>query len=396
MAKPFKKALTISTCLLVAVALTIGAVAWFSGYMKIGTVGFDTSSNANLPKLDMWMYYSENDGATPATEGWVKQDVVNDPSGRNEYLIIPGVGEETETVNETTVVIDGENESHTENVLGEDGNPVYKTYYSYQIPQLHFGKVDNLVTLKPDNKVMLRFFFDASMLNNAEGKLHDITFSLAYNTAGYNYDENAVSVLDSVHLLKEVDRGAEEINLKVPVNQDKIDAAIAFNEGKDEADQIPVPEEIYVLECLENRPAAMQFLQIRYAVGSKTDIYEPIGEGFGRTVTVKNDDNTETTKTEMLTLSAPLPINCGFGGKNTNCAGCNANKCGKITLSDEDLEAILGEANKDDNTYDIGEGFYVYIELAPLLDAFGMQENILDYFVPAYMLFDVKLDVEIG
>jgi hypothetical protein len=24
-----------------------------------------------------------------------------------------------------------------------------------------------------------------------------------------------------------------------------------------------------------------------------------------------------------------------------------------------------------------------------------MQENILDYFVPAYMLFDIKLDVEI-
>ena len=42
------------------------------------------------------------------------------------------------------------------------------------------------------------------------------------------------------------------------------------------------------------------------------------------------------------------------------------------------------------------EKFYVYIELAPLLDAFGMQENILDYFVPAYMFFDVKLDVEIG
>ena len=33
--------------------------------------------------------------------------------------------------------------------------------------------------------------------------------------------------------------------------------------------------------------------------------------------------------------------------------------------------------------------------VAPLLDAFGMQENILDYFVPAYMLFDVKLDIEI-
>jgi hypothetical protein len=40
--------------------------------------------------------------------------------------------------------------------------------------------------------------------------------------------------------------------------------------------------------------------------------------------------------------------------------------------------------------------YYLYIELTPLLDAFGMQENILDYFVPSYMLFDVKFDIEIG
>ena len=378
MAKPFKKALTISTCMLVAVALTLGAVAWFSGYKKIGFLGFDTSANANLPVMDMWLYYSENDGATPSTEGWVSQNVGHDPTGKNEYLTIPGVGEKTTTVTD------------------DDG--VEHTLYSYEIPQLHFGKVDNLVTLKPDNKIMLRFFFDASMLNNTEGKLHDITFSLAYNTSGYSYDktEGVPSVLDSIHLLKEVDGGAEEVVLKDPANQDKIDEALSFNEGKAENETVAVPDPIYVLECLESRPAAMQFLQIRYAVSANNAVYAPIGDGFGRTVTVKNEDNTETTTTEMLTLSAPLPINCGFGSKNENCKGCQENKCGKITLSADDLVAILGTPNEDDGTYNIGKGFYVYIELAPLLDAFGMQENILDYFVPAYMLFDVKLDVEIG
>ena len=53
MAKPFKKALTISTCMLVAVALTIGAVAWFAGVLTPGDVGFQTGSNAALPPITM-------------------------------------------------------------------------------------------------------------------------------------------------------------------------------------------------------------------------------------------------------------------------------------------------------------------------------------------------------
>ena len=256
MAKPFKKALTISTCMLVAVALTIGAVAWFAGYKNIGNMGFQTSSNAELPEMKMWMYYSQNDAdndtaTNKPAEGWIEQTVKKDPSGKNEFIIIPGVGEETQN---TTV----------------DNEPV--TYYSYDIPKLHFGKVDNLVTLKPDNKVMLRFFFDASTLNNTEGKLHNITFTLAYNTSGSSYDktEGVPSVLDSIHLLKEVDGGAEEVVLKDPANQEKIDEAVSSNVGKAENETVAVPDPIYVLECLESRPGAMQFLQIRYAVGTKT------------------------------------------------------------------------------------------------------------------------------
>jgi hypothetical protein len=54
------------------------------------------------------------------------------------------------------------------------------------------------------------------------------------------------------------------------------------------------------------------------------------------------------------------------------------------------------ETNATSQVIDAGyNGFYIYVEIAPLLDAFGMQENILEYFVPAYMLFDVKLDIEI-
>ena len=356
MAKPFKKALTISTCMLVAVALTIGAVAWFAGYKNIGNMGFQTSSNAKLPEMAMWMYYSANDVEnapedSAETEGWIEQTVSNDPSGQNEFIIIPGVGEQTSTgTNDTTL-------------------------YSYDIPKLHFGKVDNLVTLKPDNKIMLRFFFDASMLNNPDGKLHDITFTLAYNTTGYTYNQNQESVLDSIHLMKEGTGGAEKVDLRE-------------NRGTPE-------DPIYVLECLSERPGAMQFLQIRYAVSSDlTNLYAPVENDFQRTVTTTSGTTTTTT-TEVLTLSSPIPINCGYGSKNEHCTGCVNNNCGQVTLSAKDLVTLLGQANSD-GTYNIGEGFYVYIELAPMLDAFGMQENILDYFVPAYMLFDVKLDVEIG
>ena len=364
MAKPFKKALTISTCLLVAVALTIGAVAWFSGYMKIGTVGFDTSSNANLPKLDMWMYYSENDVQnddpdSTETEGWVKQDVVNDPSGRNEYIVIPSAGEETMEL--TTEVDNGDGTTST----------VTQTVYTYDIPKLHFGKVDNLVTLNKDNRVLLRFFFDASMLNNTTGKLHDITFTLTYNTEGYTYDVGKESVLDSILLYKEVENGAAKVDLKVPANQDDI-----ANDSSIEAS--------YVLEYREDEPGAMQFLQIRYAVD--TEAHAPGEDGFD--------------SIEGLNFHDIVPINCGSAGATKTgsteaiCEACANGTCGRATLDDTDL-SILGKQN-DDGTYNIGNGFYVYIELAPLLDAFGMQENILDYFVPAYMFFDVKLDVEIG
>lgn len=335
MAKPFKKALTISTCLLVAVALTIGAVAWFAGYKNIGNMGFQTGSNANLPEMKMWMYYSATDGATGVeqdTEGWEEQSIGGDPSGKNEYLTIPAV-----TASGT----------------------------GYELKSLHFGKVDNLVTLKNDNKVLLRFYFDESMLNNPDGLVHYVAFTLAYNTEGYSYDETEVSVLDSIHLLKEVTGGAEEVDLKE-------------NRGDENNPS-------YVLEYREDEPRAMQFLQIRYAVSNQA--YEPGANGFDGI--------------SGLTFHDAVPINCGScGALKTGsdaeyiCDKCHNNTCGQARLDDTDL-SILGDQNAD-GTYNIGDGFYVYIELAPLLDAFGMQENILDYFVPAYMFFDVKLDVEIG
>jgi hypothetical protein len=241
--------------------------------------------------------------------------------------------------------------------------------------------------LKRDNKVYLRFYFNEDSINNVDGVVNSLKFSLAYNTSGYSYkdDDNIESVFDSIFLYKEQSAGGNLINLKKPVNADAIAADSSI-------------EPTYVLEFREDRPAAMQFVQIRYAVS--TTKYEPAGDGF----------------TE-LTFSEVLPINCGSAGaKKTEsdeyiCEACAENKCGVIEMN-ETLAGILepnpntengGYLVKLEDETDAGgnvtkagyDGFYVYVELAPLLDAFGMQENILDYFVPAYMLFDIKLDVEI-
>lgn len=370
MAKPFKKALTISTCLLVAVALTIGAVAWFSGYKVIGNMGFQTGSNSKLPEMKMWMYTSTNDNAGP--EGWVPQTIGKDTE-RNEYMTIPSV---------------------EKNANGS----------GYVMKSLHFGKVDNLVTLKSDNKIMFRLYFDETMLNNPDGIIHYVAFTLAYNTAGYSYVDDGgktPSVLDSIHLLK-MDSDTDE-NLKLNRNPD------------------PDGTPSYVLEFNENNPAAMQFLQIRYAVS--TELYAPYEDlGFvGATETTDEDGQVTTTydTEDVLSLSAPVPINCGSAGaykktKDENgelvnvtdedgnpvpiCSACasDPSTCGKMQLSATDL-AKVANLNSDGKTYTMKDGgFYVYIEMAPKLDAFGMQENILDYFVPAYMFFDTKMDVEIG
>ena len=384
MRQPKKNIWTITVCLALALCTTVVAVAWFAGIENLGLINFGSKANTALPQLDMWTYYSVNDGAQEGEEGWVQQKVEGD-TVNNEYLVIPGIEYETETKIETET-------DENDNVISEEE----KVLYSYNISSLQFGKVDNLVTLREDNKVLLRFYFDASMLNNPEGVIHQVTFSLAYKTEGYAYE--AGKIFDSIHLLKDEGNGKASIrDLTVPSNQADIDAAIS-------AGQTP-PDPVYVLEFREDEPRAMQFLQIRYAVS--TDLYSPVGEGFA-------DANGNA-----LVLDGSAPINCGSAGATRAdgtpiCKNCANGTCGKAVLDDDRLEKLLaphydegklsGYYIEQEDTWtdaegksrDAYEGFYVYIELAPLLDAFGMQENILDYFVPAYMFFDVKLDVELG
>ena len=84
-------------------------------------------------------------------------------------------------------------------------------------------------------------------------------------------------------------------------------------------------------------------------------------------------------------IKASLSKNSSTRKKCSACTACNEGTCGSITLEDP----VEGMTLTNDT-------YYLYIEISPLIDAFGMQENILDYFVPSYMLFDLKFDIEIG
>ena len=342
-----KKILTAAVSLVCVAAFTFLTVAWFSGFGYHGSVSFMPGSNPDLPATIVWMYYSEYDKAeddqaaeaedetNPRTEGWESEAVGEDPSDANEFLTIPAVNQSA----------DGKN-------------------ISYQLSSLHFGKVDNLVTLHNDNKIYLRFHITPAVLANNEGKIRSVVFTLSYNTVGYSYTQD--SIFSSIHLYKEGE-GQEDnkVSLITPVNQEAINAT---PEG-----QTP-PEATYVLEYKNDNPAAMQFLQMR--CGTSKQPYEPGTDDFNNNVKFSN----------------VCPIHCGGASE---CSACTAGTCGKVTV--ETLNSLyLPSTDENGVFYNLDtDGFYVYLELAPLLDAFGMQENILDYFVPAYMLFDVKLDIEI-
>jgi hypothetical protein len=150
----------------------------------------------------------------------------------------------------------------------------------------------------------------------------------------------------------------------------------------------------YVLEYYHDRPDAMQFLQFRYAISPTeltpgTDAFNALEFSEVTPIHCGCDDFTHSTATKDETVKDANGNE--VTRKVTACENCiNGKKCGVA------LEAELPQALAAAGCTNQTPGFYVYIELAPLLDAFGKQENILDYFVPAYMFFDVKLDIEIG
>jgi hypothetical protein len=351
-----KRILTVLLAILGVAAFVAPAVAWFASYWRSGGAGMDTGFNTGMPDVTLWMYYSTSDGAADTTaEEWREYNAKNGLTISDPNVLIPKV--EVDKTQET---------------------------YEYVYESLHFGKVDNLVSIRDDNKIYMRFEFN---LKDHGANLMEIR--LQYNTSGYNYTKGS-SVLDSFGIYK-MDADPGEGNTKP---EDKKNAAWQDLYGTDNmtGDNI--------LKYDEENPAAMQFARFKYALSADGTL-KPGTDGFA-----------------SLNFSEYVPIGCGRhdgacpctckvkdceeckDGKHSLCKGaaatdsteaiapctaCDANKCGYVRI-DKHTEGL-----------DLTDGkYYLYVELSPLLDAFSMQENILDYFVPSYMLFDLKFEIEIG
>ena len=334
-----KKILTILLTILGLTAFVVTPLAWFSSYWLSG-LGSVTSNytDPDMPGFDMWMYLSAEEASSGQSEGWKSVTATTNSSDRGIKL---------------------------PNVEVDDA----KSTYEYKYESLHFGKLDNLVDIREDNKVYMRLAF------NTETHGDDfITIRLSYNTAGYNYTKGQ-SVLDSFYLYKMYATPSE--------GQEKITAA------QQDLYNIDPLTKGHIVTLYEDEPNAMKFVQYRYAISPNAyespDVF--LADG-------------------VLTFSDSIPINCGraLGTCSCNCTkdsctdcsagdhekcsactACNEGTCGSITLEDP----VEGMTLTNDT-------YYLYIEISPLIDAFGMQENILDYFVPSYMLFDVKFEIEIG
>lgn len=342
-----KKLFTILLTTLAIAAFVITPLAWFASYWNSNPAGFKPGYNTSMPEVTMWLYYSANDAPAGTTnvDYWKKYTSNTKDDSKNGLLdlsdpniFIPAVEEDEE-----------------------------KTTYEYVYESLHFGKVDNLVNIREDNKIYMCFKF------NVEDHGSDfMNISLLYNTSGYSYEEGK-SVLDSFHLYKMEATPDPGEDKEVAAEQNLYSTNNSTND--------------YILKYNDDKPAAMQFLQFKYAI-STTAYNTP--EAFS-----------------ALTFSEAVPINCGRElacGKTGNeackkceaCKPCEAGKCGTVGIDSNSANATWDALPDADGKLTDSDYYYLYIELTPLLDAFGMQENILDYFVPSYMLFDVKFDIEIG
>lgn len=317
MLKLHKKQLFSAFALILAVALVVGTAAWFANRWITAPFPFSPTGESNPPTMVLWMYASENDilvdsaHTTVTTPQWVEYTDQDDlPFG----MKAPSAGFETE--------------QKTDPITGTEF-----TSYTYYASQLHFGKVDNLVTLFDDNIMYLRFAVDPIRT----GKTGLI---MRFDYSNQAYDESADK--DPRHAMVLYKMDGSEVDL--------IDG-----DGNDDND---------VIQWDPAKPEKTQFLEFSYYVSTKA--LEPNGTAF-----------------EDLPFAAATPV----GGSKT-------------LTGDTDFVAYTGETNADgtQNTVPVSSltsTYYVYIRLNPKLDTFGRQENILDYFVPSFMLFDTKFTLEL-
>lgn len=331
-----KKKTIISICLVVTlilstVVLATVSVAWFAGYWGNMSSTVKPGSNADLPPIEMWTYISGSD---------LEQDEVSD---QYEALL-------NTWYKNTAAKQDGEHGYELPGAPYTATEAGGVTSYSFLNPQLHFGRVDNLISLQPDNIVYLRLTVDA----DATGS-NDLRVKLDYAVENPTVQE----LYESVTLYGvDPDVSTSQITL---IGENKLKQLITFPGTVEGAADDANPADINSEYC--------QFMQIS-ACATNYD--------------VNGGDATKTSLAAGAFDALPFAEFDLIGGDELH---LDLNT--QFQTYDADQAAFTtGDAP------DTGE-YYIYLKIAPKLEFFVLQENLLDQFVPSYMFFDTKIEIEL-
>ena len=323
-----QKKTIISICLAVTLVLSTIAFAavsyaWFANYLDFASLVASPASNADLPEIDMWLYTSVNDTISDSTltaDEWVE---ITDAEKKDEFSYqIPGA-------------------PYTEAYKINNDVQVYR----FTDIQMHFGRVDNLISLQPDNIMYLRLKVDA----NATGS-NALRVKLDYNDGTPATGLTIQDLYNSVKLYgvdPDVSTNTEHI---IEIKDETLKRLIKFPATDGTTEDYTKLADIGSEYC--------HFMQVAVAVTTDAGLV-PGSDSF---------DDVVFTEFDVI------------GGEE---------------ISINDLSSKIQVADTVNGGTKTADTYYVYLKLAPRLEFFVLQENLLDQFVPSYMFFDTKLEIEL-
>ena len=327
-----KKKTIISICLAVTLVLSTIAFAavsyaWFAGYLDFASLVVSPASNADLPEIDMWLYTSLNDTLSDSSSTADKWVEITEAQKKDEF----------------SYELPGAPATEAYKIQDEDGNDVQ--VYRFTDIQMHFGRVDNLISLQPDNIMYLRL-----TVNSAATGSNALRVKLDYNDGTPATGLTIQDLYDLITLYgvdPEVSTNTDHI---IEIKDETLKRLIKFPAADGETTDYSQLADISSEYC--------HFMQVAVAVTTDPD-FVPGSASF---------DDDVFTEFDVI------------GGEEIEITDLNS----KIQVTDTE-----NGGTKTADTY------YVYLKLAPRLEFFVLQENLLDQFVPSYMFFDTKLEIEL-
>lgn len=335
-----KKFLTAVVSLFLIFSVAVISYAWFAGIYEPGKVGFTPGSNADLPPMRIWMYTSEEDLAYLKEHPEVGEGDQEGEAGEGEEEVtteaattgweeVPDT--QTDKNGNSLSFIRSESSYGIPSAAGTANNSIY----SFHMQKLHFGVIDNLISLKEDNIIYLRL-----EVNSATTGGDSMTFGFSYVTE----TEGVLTVTDLYNAIELYDGDGELADSATLQSKIKFDDCPRVVENDVTTNKIQMNRTDGKL----NLSSSARFLQIAAAVTTDNDVV-PGTEAF-----------------KALTFT-PYSLMGDTG-----------------TL---DIKSVIGA--------DYSGTYYIYLKLAPNLDFFVLQEDLLDQFIPAHIFFDAKLELTI-